>query len=141
VIVTVARALKPARAADDDPRRQGEAAARLLKQIPGKKVILVDTPQSRVDPPACLSANKADVRRCTTTWSRAFSWRYLLLERSLAKSLGGVPVINLSDRICPGKSCPAVIGNMVVYRDYHHLTATFSRSLAPLIEAQLPPLD
>jgi hypothetical protein len=30
---------------------------------------------------------------------------------------------------------------MVVYRDYHHLTATFSRSLAPLIEAQLPPLD
>jgi peptidoglycan/LPS O-acetylase OafA/YrhL len=89
VIVTVARALKPASAADDDPRRQGEAAARLLKQIPGKKVILVDTPQSRVDPPACLSANKADVRRCTTTWSRAFSWRYLLLEKSLAKSLGG----------------------------------------------------
>ena len=141
VIVTVARALKPARAVDDNPRRQGEAAARLLKQIPGQKVVLVDTPQSRVDPPACLSSNKSDIRRCTTTWSRAFSWRYLHLEKALAKALGGVPMINLSEEICPGHTCPAVIGNKIVYRDYHHLTATFSRSLAPLIEAQLPPLD
>ena len=33
--------------------------------------------------------------------------------------------------------CPVVIDNMIVWRDEHHLTATFSASLAPAIDAQL----
>jgi hypothetical protein len=31
-----------------------------------------------------------------------------------------------------------VIGHRVVYRDGHHLSATFARSLAPMLAAQIP---
>jgi hypothetical protein len=50
----------------------------------------------------------------------------------------GAGLIVLTDAICPGTGrCPVVINNMIVWRDKHHLTATFSTSLGPEIDAQL----
>ena len=37
--------------------------------------------------------------------------------------------------ICPGEVCRAVIGNALVYRDKDHLTATFARTLEPMLES------
>lgn len=36
--------------------------------------------------------------------------------------------------------CPAVIGGVLVYRDRHHMTATYARSLAPILEQKLKEL-
>jgi hypothetical protein len=47
-------------------------------------------------------------------------------------------LIDLSDAICPGDTCPAVLHNMIVYRDVLHLTETFAISLADELEKQLP---
>ena len=38
---------------------------------------------------------------------------------------------------CPNGTCSGVIGNVVVYRDEHHLTTAFARSLAPILEQKL----
>jgi hypothetical protein len=47
--------------------------------------------------------------------------------------------VDLSDVICPTKGkCPAVVDGMIVYRDDHHLTATFAASLAPILAERLP---
>jgi len=35
---------------------------------------------------------------------------------------------------------PVVIGRVLVYRDTHHLTATFSAAIAPYLAARLPAL-
>jgi hypothetical protein len=140
VIVAVTRALKPIEAADNDPRRQGEAMARLLRRIPGRIAILVDTPQSRYDVPSCLSRNLADTTRCETSRRAAFGWRHLLLERTAAEA-SGAAMVDLSHRICPRDPCPVVLDGMIVYRDSHHLTATFATSLAGDLEAALPDLD
>lgn len=122
---------------DADPTRQGEAMARLLNQIPGAIAILADTPASRVDVPVCLSQNLADITRCATPRSEAFGRRPLLRERVAAKAADAT-VIDLSDAICPGDPCQAVVGEFIVHRDDHHLTATFAASLAGLLEAALP---
>ena len=50
-------------------------------------------------------------------------------------------VVDLSDILCPGSSCPVVIDRMIVYRDDHHLTATFAASLADVLGERLPPID
>ncbi|WP_376775099.1 hypothetical protein [Mesorhizobium caraganae] len=34
--------------------------------------------------------------------------------------------------MCPSGDCPAVIGNVFVWRDTDHLTATYSRSMADI---------
>ena len=140
VIVSSTRALKPIDAADNDPGRQGEAMARLLRRIPGRIAILVDTPQSRFDVPSCLSRNLADTTRCETSRTVAFGWRHLILERTAAEA-SGATMIDLSHQICPRDPCPAVLDGMIVYRDSHHLTATFATSLAGDLEAMLPDLS
>ena len=33
--------------------------------------------------------------------------------------------------------CPVVVGNVLIYRDNHHLTATYARSLAPFLSTAL----
>jgi len=137
-IVTSHRWFPTIVAGDDDPTRQGEAMARLLRQIPGRVVLLADTPISQYDVPACLSRNLDDVRRCATDRAYAFGTTPKARERVAAR-LAGAMLVDLSDVICPGTgTCPAVLDGMIVYRDDHHLTATFSASLAPVLGERLP---
>jgi hypothetical protein len=136
-IVSSDRWLPTSIKADSDLTRQGEAMARLLNQIPGAIAIIGDTPASRVDVPVCLSQHSADITRCATPRIEAFGRQKLVRERAAAKAANAT-VVDLSDAICPGDPCQAVIGDTIVQRDDHHLTATFSASLAGLLEAALP---
>jgi hypothetical protein len=136
-IVSSDRWLPTSIKADSDPRRQGEAMARLLKQIPGAIAIIGDTPASRVDVPVCLSQHPGDISRCATSRIEAFGRQMLVRERAAAKAANAT-LVDLSDAICPGDPCQAVIGDTIVQRDDHHLTATFAASLAGLLEAGLP---
>ena len=140
-VVSVAGGMQPMVAADDDPTRQGIATARLLAPVPGLKAIIVDTPQSMYDVPACLASHLGDTRTCRTPRGYALSWRHLKLERAAASALPGTTIVDLTDAICPGDPCPVVSGGMIVYRDVFHLTATFSASLASALAARLPDLS
>ena len=122
---------------DDDPERQGAAVARLIDRIPGQVAIIVDTPRSDHDVPACLARHPTAIEQCTTTRSAAFGWRYRRREAEAAR-LTGATLVDLSAAVCPTDPCPPIIGSMLVYRDHHHLTATFAASLAEELGAALP---
>jgi peptidoglycan/LPS O-acetylase OafA/YrhL len=122
---------------DDNPTRQGLAMARLLQPVPGKIAILVDTPESHFRVPECISAHLGDVRACQTPRSFAWGWRHLFLEKAGATALGAT-LVDLSTDICPADPCPVVLDGMIVYRDDHHMTATFAASLAPVLASRLP---
>ncbi|WP_203337163.1 acyltransferase family protein [Nocardioides limicola] len=66
------------------------------------------------------------------------------VERSLVLTdpaptidLPGSHWIDLSDLYCRKDYCNVVEGNMLIYRDRHHVTATYARTLAPEIDRQL----
>ena len=122
---------------DDDPELQGAAVARLIERVPGAVAIIVDTPRSDHDVPACLAQHPRAVERCTTARSAAFGWRYRRREAEAAR-LTGATLIDLAVAMCPTDPCPPVVGSMLVYRDHHHLTATFAASLADELGAALP---
>ncbi|WP_067564445.1 acyltransferase family protein [Nocardia acidivorans] len=48
--------------------------------------------------------------------------------------------IDLTDAVCEAEICPVVEGNVLIYHDEHHLTATYSRTLAPALGRQLGPI-
>ncbi len=48
--------------------------------------------------------------------------------------------IDLSGAVCTDDLCPVVVGNILAYHDEHHLSATFSRSLAGPLGRALHPL-
>jgi peptidoglycan/LPS O-acetylase OafA/YrhL len=121
---------------DGEPKRQGAALADLIERIPSPVAILVDTPRSDHDVPACLARNRKAIERCTTPKAVAFGWRHRIREVE-ARRLTGAPLIDMSKSICATDPCPAIIGRRMVYRDHHHLTATFAASLARDLDAAI----
>lgn len=45
--------------------------------------------------------------------------------------------IDMTAGVCEPVICPAIVGNIVVYKDYHHLSATYVRSLTDELGRQL----
>ena len=54
---------------------------------------------------------------------------YAALESAAAEA-AGASVLSLNGVLCPGRSCPVVVDDMVVFRDQHHLTASYMERLA-----------
>ena len=124
---------------DNSPKRQGAATARLIQRIPGRIALMVDTPRSAYDVPACLASHRDAIEDCTTSRANAFGWRHRQREREAARRTGAA-IIDLSKATCPSDPCPPIIGRRLVYRDHHHLTATFVVSLADDLDAALAPV-
>jgi hypothetical protein len=116
----------------------GASLGRTIARVPGHVAILVDNPHAGQDVPTCLAANPMNAARCSTPRIRAMSG-VGAIER-VASGVSGAPTIDLSAQICPSDPCPAIVGRTIVYRDYHHLTATFARTLAPALAVALDQL-
>jgi hypothetical protein len=40
--------------------------------------------------------------------------------------------------MCTDDECPVIIGNVLVYKDDSHISATYSHLVAPLLEQAMP---
>ena len=63
----------------------------------------------------------------------------LVRERAATRATRDL-LVDMTTAVCPSDPCPAVVNRKIVYRDGHHLTATFARSLAPALDRALAPL-
>jgi peptidoglycan/LPS O-acetylase OafA/YrhL len=121
-----------------DPRVAGFSAAWEPVVKTGTKVVVIADnpalPQSAVD---CLGSltNSSQAARCAVPVSvgHADSDGAAIAARETP----GVNLINLDRFYCTATTCPMVIGNVAVYYDPTHITATYSRSLGPYIGADL----
>jgi hypothetical protein len=111
------------------------ATARKLAAAGTDLYAIADTPLSPADVPECLSLRPADPSRCALDRRAAFPEprRRALVGRALAAE--GVTVIDPAPWLCATHRCPVVVGNVLVYRDRHHLTTAYARLLAPLLGA------
>lgn len=57
-------------------------------------------------------------------------------HEAIARDPNGA-IVDLTHLYCDDDFCPAVIGNVIVYRDGNHLTARYARSLAPYLGQEL----
>ncbi|SDJ25314.1 acyltransferase family protein [Salimicrobium halophilum] len=48
-----------------------------------------------------------------------------------------VDTIDVNDYFCDDEECHYIVGNVVTHFDSHHITATFSRTLAPIMKPQV----
>jgi peptidoglycan/LPS O-acetylase OafA/YrhL len=94
-------------------------------------VVIRDNPTSLEDVPSCVSEDIQHLARCAfprhKEWDREYDVR-------AAESSPETHLISFIADICPGELCRAVIGNALTYRDKDHLTATFARTLEPMLE-------
>lgn len=100
-----------------------------LKMASKNVMYIADTPASGVDPPVCLSAHPKSVLACATPVEKAIQSDWVSQEIGITTE-EQIPLIDASLWVCPTSPCPVVIGNLLVYSDPGHLTATFSSALA-----------
>lgn len=102
-----------------------------------KVLLLVDSPDFGVNPVDCLSQHVNAAEKCARPASVALpSPGRLAVYRAAADTRADL--VDLTPYFC-SDSCPAIIGDELVYRDSHHLTASYSSELAGPLEEKLAP--
>jgi len=104
-----------------------------------RTVVLVDVPRTWFDVPACLSRRAARLPFATDcTYERDASISRLGMAAQ-SEAATGLPirVVNMNDQICAERRCGVVRNGAIVFTDDNHLTASFSRTLAPVLGARV----
>jgi hypothetical protein len=117
-----------------------DGARRTFEQLgaKGRRVLLLrDVPRPGFDVPSCLSARgpaACTFPRAGHLHPDAQLWA---AEQPVVRALG-LPVADLSTVVCPGDPCNVVSPRgAAIYRDNHHLTATFARESAGAVLSAL----
>jgi peptidoglycan/LPS O-acetylase OafA/YrhL len=97
-----------------------------------RTVVIRDNPSSETDVPSCVSEDIQHLGRCAFARHREWDREY---DVRAAERAPNTHLVSFISDICPGEICRAVIGNALTYRDKDHLTATFARTLEPMLES------
>ena len=117
--------------------RWRDVTAQSIARLPPASavVIIADTPQFAASPVDCLSGNLDSAQNCATPRADALNAAVTSAQKAAAAD-AGAGFVDLGNYLCGPTSCPAIIGDTLVYSDDHHLTASISEKLArPLDEA------
>ncbi|HUR16878.1 MAG TPA: acyltransferase family protein, partial [Candidatus Limnocylindrales bacterium] len=87
-------------------------------------VWIADTPRHETEPLECLALRRS-FDECQPLRTEALSDTWSALELAAVTDAGGT-VVSLNDLLCEQDACPLAFGDYLVYRDTHHLTATFA---------------
>jgi hypothetical protein len=102
---------------------------------------LRDTPDMGEDVASCVSANMSHLALCAVPRAKAIeAGQSDELAQAQLGPVMGVHYLDINREVCPGALCPAVIGNVLVYRDKDHLTATYVTTLVKAMGALIIPL-
>ena len=116
-------------------RRGAESTLRRLSRH--SKVLLVrDVPLPGFNVSICIERNIDDPAKCSFARAKAVAGPPWGEDARVADAISGVRLLDLSDEMCEGAQCSAIIGGAVTYRDGNHLTAQFARSLAHRFELE-----
>ena len=99
-------------------------------------VVLGDSPLSPDDLDVCTARHPHELSRCAFDREPAVAGSGLPAQQEAAAS-SGTPLVDLTPWICPVDRCPVAIGNVTIHRAGDHLTATYVRTLAPVLEQAL----
>ena len=116
-----------------------DGLARVIRRIraTGSKVVVIrDQARAPFLPHECVAENPDRLRKCAFEPERRDD---LAFDGEAARRTG-VRLIDPMTILCRDNLCPAVIGDALVYRDTYHLSATFSKTLAPWLSRRLPGL-
>lgn len=107
-------------------------------QSNGARVVAIrDTPWMGGDVPECLAKNLSSPAKCNKSkvdvvGNEAYDPIFVA-----ANNTPGVDLLDFTSEFCGREDCYSMIAGDIVWRDGHHMTASFSRSLSKLFDEQL----
>ncbi len=120
-------------------RRGLTATLQQVRPTTDKLLIIGDTPLPIHQIPNCLSKQPRNVRGCIAPRKDSVDVSRVQLERDIAAE-NDASFVSVSNWLCGTTECPVIIGNMILYRDNNHISATASVYFAPFLAAVMVPL-
>ena len=108
-------------------------------------VLFLDSPDPYGSVPACAASHQADLTSCEPGVLRNTERAVRTVALSIADDMS-VGLIDPHVWLCVNATpdgevdttrCPVVIGDILVYRDSHHLSNTFVEWFAPILASEL----
>ncbi|MHC0036375.1 acyltransferase family protein [Pseudoneobacillus sp. C159] len=94
-----------------------------------------DNPRMLIDPPVCV--DEGELTKCMAPKKAVLS------DRLPWENTEGIPsnvtFADLTKHFCDDENCSPVIGNILAYRDLHHISTYYSKMLAPALAEHLIP--
>ncbi|MGX5680882.1 acyltransferase family protein [Schumannella luteola] len=119
----------------DGSRRDQQAAAQAISEEfedileTGREVAVIgDSPMMGAVAADCIDLSRDTVDPCAFSDDGRGENAV-----TVAAELTSVPVLDVSDYVCTGTRCHALIGSVVVFSDNNHFSATYSKTLAPYV--------
>lgn len=109
------------------------ANAELMRQVVARApegiavILLSETPESEENVPECLAENLERVRSCEPNWPHPDTAAVNVRLAEIA-STSDVEFLDLTSIMCNSDRCPAIAGNVLVYRDRGHVTTRFAET-------------
>ena len=95
-----------------------------------------DNPRMKFDPTLCL--DDSTVEDCSVPRSEALA--AVAPWENTEGIPGNVTFADMSEYFCTDDLCSPVVGNVLVYRDNHHLTTLYSKTMGPALKEHLEPV-
>ena len=117
----------------------GTAVRRLAGDLAGAQVLwIADTPLFGDDPSACAAEDVLHITKCALPRNEALL-PFARAPIQQAVVANGWHWLDLNDYMCSTTECGIILGDVFMYRDNDHLSATFAGKLSPaLMQAVLP---
>ncbi|MFP5333974.1 MAG: acyltransferase family protein [Actinomycetes bacterium] len=118
----------------DDPGPDGFASLWADLIAAGKRVVVIAAVPRTFgeNVPSCLAQNPDDLLSCAVPRDRALPGD-VMLQAAERLDDPALRVVDLSDRFCDDSMCYPVVGNVIVYRDFSHLSAEYASLLVPYL--------
>ena len=106
-----------------------------LRAAAGRVEVLTDAPRPPWNIPECVSGALRKLRRCAFARGPAVARAFAI--RDAVARVRGVRTIDPTNQFCLRDVCPAVVGNVLVYRNSGHITASYMVTMRPWLERTL----
>jgi peptidoglycan/LPS O-acetylase OafA/YrhL len=113
------------------PRSHYVAMTRtLLERLPTRAqlVWIADTPWMGEDPAECAEAQRENLSVCAVPREEALNEPLAQAMQDEVLAAGGM-YLDPTPALCDEHSCGVVVDDMLVWRDHHHITVTYTRHL------------
>jgi hypothetical protein len=101
---------------------------------------LSDVPTPQQYPPGCVSRHLSDVWRCNTRLGAAIRLADVKREELELAAREHVDAVDPTSWFCTTTTCPAVVGNLLVYRNIAHMEPAWARFIAPVLADAIVPI-
>ncbi len=102
-------------------------------------IVIADSPDPTSDTPDCVAHHRRNVSACTSTMYNNSDMRVVDEIRAI-NAVAGVSFIEPGEWLCDDDGqCPAVIGDILAYRDAEHLSDTMAEWLTPVMNSVVGP--